>query len=665
MKKLITLIFIVAAFLSNATNYYIKNGGNDAASGLSDALAWGTIAKVNSEWAAGTFAPGDSILFKKGDSWSETITVGEAGTNGNNIIIGSYSGISIAALKEQQTTTNQATNAFKYPDRTYVATQFVASDTYNLSQIEVNLTKVASPTMNINCYLYSDDGTNPTTLLATSSTTLDASTITDAAWHAFTFDQSLEIVSSSTYWIVLKGSAINETNHVSWNSASSGGDFKGDEDGTGAWPTIIAWHGSYKVTGVAAAGIAKPIITAPINTPAITVTAANRGYITVNGLDLRATGSISGMGSLAIYFNYWPDDMGSVPGWVIQNCTFNACIFVSGPDILIKDNVFDGTGNASNTWGAIRIRGTEGDGAIVEGNTISNYADRGVWFYNGAPNVTVRNNTIFDIAVGSDQSGAGVNNDGYVAINPDAKIYGNTIYNCGYGISHENALRCETFNNTIYNSSHGMTIGAYEWFYGTDLNQLIHNNLLYNNEFGFALFHPNTVNFYNNTIYTNLETGTRFAMPIYETNENVYDLRFVNNIIAGNWAANIVTYFADEDSIWGEFDYNYLEFYSTDKVYNISGSDKTLAQTQALGHMTNGFAGDPLLVNPPTDFRLQSSSPAIDAGVDVGLTEDYAGHKVPYSNGLPDIGAYEWGIRYLKINGKLQTINGKLVTITQ
>lgn len=38
-------------------------------------------------------------------------------------------------------------------------------------------------------------------------------------------------------------------------------------------------------------------------------------------------------------------------------------------------------------------------------------------------------------------------------------------------------------------------------------------------------------------------------------------------------------------------------------------------------------------------FRLRAGSPAINAGTDVGLTEDFAGRKI---RGLRDIGAYEY-----------------------
>jgi hypothetical protein len=43
-----------------------------------------------------------------------------------------------------------------------------------------------------------------------------------------------------------------------------------------------------------------------------------------------------------------------------------------------------------------------------------------------------------------------------------------------------------------------------------------------------------------------------------------------------------------------------------------------------------------------SDYRLLSSSPAINAGVDVGLTSDYRGMTVPQGS-APDIGAYEFG----------------------
>jgi len=62
------------------------------------------------------------------------------------------------------------------------------------------------------------------------------------------------------------------------------------------------------------------------------------------------------------------------------------------------------------------------------------------------------------------------------------------------------------------------------------------------------------------------------------------------------------------------------------------------------------ITSNPLFKSNET-FRLRPTSPAIDAGIDVGLTKDYHGHRVP-QNGTPDIGACEVGNYVLFYNGK-------------
>ncbi|MFA6336135.1 MAG: right-handed parallel beta-helix repeat-containing protein, partial [Bacteroidales bacterium] len=67
--------------------YYVKNGGNDALDGLTDATAWATVAKVNGF----SFTADDSVLFKKGDIWREYISfVPPAGTASGRIVYSSY-----------------------------------------------------------------------------------------------------------------------------------------------------------------------------------------------------------------------------------------------------------------------------------------------------------------------------------------------------------------------------------------------------------------------------------------------------------------------------------------------------------------------------------------------------------------------------------------------
>lgn len=163
------------------------------------------------------------------------------------------------------------------------------------------------------------------------------------------------------------------------------------------------------------------------------------------------------------------------------------------------------------------------------------------------------------------------------------------------------------------------------------------NNLIYNNgSYGIYIrsanetADPNEMNYIeNNTIYGNTGYG------IYLRNNNAGDMGYPyffvtvkNNIVFGNTTAQLYLY------------------NSTDE--NLTASNNAPGATSAYGGIWSTYKGtgnvetDPLMVSPVTgNFKLQSSSPAIDAGVDVGITSDYLGTVVP-QNTTPDIGAYEY-----------------------
>jgi hypothetical protein len=86
----------------------------------------------------------------------------------------------------------------------------------------------------------------------------------------------------------------------------------------------------------------------------------------------------------------------------------------------------------------------------------------------------------------------------------------------------------------------------------------------------------------------------------------------------------------------GLFDMDY------DCIYNADGrlfEGRSWAQWQALGIDTHSINADPSLVST-SDLRLNSDSPALNTGIDVGLTADVVGNPVP-SGSTTDIGAYE------------------------
>jgi hypothetical protein len=72
---------------AGATTYYVSSSiGSDSNAGTSSSAAWQTIAHVNGR----SFVPGDSILFRRGDVWNESLVTPSSGTSGNPIVFDAY-----------------------------------------------------------------------------------------------------------------------------------------------------------------------------------------------------------------------------------------------------------------------------------------------------------------------------------------------------------------------------------------------------------------------------------------------------------------------------------------------------------------------------------------------------------------------------------------------
>jgi len=81
------LLLAVFGVKVEATTYYVSSStGSDSASGTSAATAWQTVAHVNGQ----TFLPGDSILFKRGDIWNESLVPPSSGSAGNPITFDAF-----------------------------------------------------------------------------------------------------------------------------------------------------------------------------------------------------------------------------------------------------------------------------------------------------------------------------------------------------------------------------------------------------------------------------------------------------------------------------------------------------------------------------------------------------------------------------------------------
>ena len=81
-------MLMISSPMASAKTYHVDSvNGNDSNDGTSPSTAWKSIAKVN----ASKFAPGDSILFRRGDTWREMLSLSTSGAQGTPIVIDSYS----------------------------------------------------------------------------------------------------------------------------------------------------------------------------------------------------------------------------------------------------------------------------------------------------------------------------------------------------------------------------------------------------------------------------------------------------------------------------------------------------------------------------------------------------------------------------------------------
>jgi len=168
-------------------------------------------------------------------------------------------------------------------------------------------------------------------------------------------------------------------------------------------------------------------------------------------------------------------------------------------------------------------------------------------------------------------------------------VYGQGVQ-MGTGGGDNNIIR----NSKLHNIPQGQAIGI--TYAGQNL---IYNNLIYNNSTGIYVFSSNNQRVYNNTIYGNSEGG----------------ISLVNGTSSSTITNNI--------------------------VYN----NGTNINNQGSNTLSNNLTITPLFANASgNDFHLTSASPAINQGADLSgtFTTDLEGNHRPVGPAW-DIGAYEFG----------------------
>jgi hypothetical protein len=233
----------------------------------------------------------------------------------------------------------------------------------------------------------------------------------------------------------------------------------------------------------------------------------------------------------------------------------------------------------------------------------------------------------------------------YLTPNPagsNINVSGNTAYGCTKGAGLKGCGGpCKIFQNNVYGNQYGIMLSGP--LAGT-ASIYVYDNLVHSNvDIGIVEWVDTnlvmSLYVYNNTVYNN-NTDASGAGQIH-VDDNLAAVTIENNIIYNSSGGYAINFQAAQTGTVA-IDYN-LEY--SPSAFQWNATPQTLAQWKALGFDTHGVNANPLFANGSgsyslaSDFKLLPGSPAIRAGVNVGIKTDYAGNPVP---SVPDIGAYEY-----------------------
>jgi parallel beta-helix repeat protein len=357
-------------------------------------------------------------------------------------------------------------------------------------------------------------------------------------------------------------------------------------------------------------------------------------------------------GTAGKYITYKAYDNANRPVFQLTASSWQG-IYVQGAKYIIidgiivrgnNDNVDPATAaanqNASTKGTGISVAPKYGDASIksdhviIRNCNISKCGASGISIYN-SDYITVDTNIVSNCAWYSADQTSGINI--FQLFNSDTttgtKNYvrrntcfnnKNLVPNNNGNITDGNGIIFDDLRNTQLGSANGQYTGK----------SYVANNVCYNNgSKGFHAYLSDKITVINNTCYKNCTTP--------EIRNNIYDseysaaesgnMSFINNIA-----------FPDTDVPPIK-----VEFYTQNNPLNVNNViNKNLwyvtgGALPANPAGTNALSGDPKFVNAATNnFRLQSTSPAINAGVTSGApTIDRLGNT---RTGGIDIGAYEY-----------------------
>jgi parallel beta-helix repeat protein len=506
---------------ANAATYYVANAGNDACNGTSPTIgtsgncAWQTIAKVNSS----SFSPGDSILFNKGDTWREQLTIPSSGTSGNpitfdaygtgakplisgaDIVTGwtNYSGniyvanVSPANIPSQLYVDGQFYDIAHYPNSGYLTATVNSSDTTSIVDANLGLTQsqIVGATVVDKAVTWN----------LTSNIALSYSPVTGTiGLNGNVYNGSIRMGTGWGFYLQNMLWMLNSPGE--WFYDASAGKLylwtaNSDDPGNHTVEVSSRSYGIYD-SGKNYITIQNLAI-ANANQDDVSVLYANN--VGLNNL------SLSG-GQMGIYADDWAGS--TVQNNSVQNALSDGMTFNYLTNATISNNSINNAGNVgASPKGAglgIAVGGVSSHVSII-GNTVTNSGYNGITYL--GDQILVQNNSVDKSCLVLDDCG-GIYTSNASHAGWTSTISGNTITNSMGNSSGENASFTLAKGIYLDNLSHGYTVK---------------NNSITNADFGIMIH-----NGYNNTVTGNTVDKAR-----------VFGLFLGEDLSAGTMHDNIIT----------------------------------------------------------------------------------------------------------------------------
>lgn len=628
LRALLACLLSLAALPAWATNYYVKNGGSDANTGLSDAQAWAhhpwmEDATGVADAAATTLTDGDTVFMARGSSWVYT------------------SGLSVAAMVVQSSGTAD-----------YITTAAYGTGAKPLIHVNYDTTKrvVYGRTSTTVGYLKFDGlefRRESAVYSGTSGNVMEFGTNVAADGIV---PHHIRVVNCAFSTFPINGLQIFKGHHL----------YIGDETRL-TQATATSFDNEFGPFGYAAIYIlgASGEATDEINVYGNYVHdghADGAGGASFNqyGVNVSNSASLGSPRNIYVRYNY----LKNLPSW--------ECFDTHGASEIYFE--YNRAVNCSMHFSLATLAAPY-NGAV--GPVYARFNDA----YNEPTFVPTHGAGYMVFNIGSD-SGYGAafdvsyNRTGFTAARTtgtaikfltlqglftSADVVGNTFDNASGAVGIYQANSNMGPVAISRNRLSAVTIGV-QIAFSAVLTQpfVIENNVIEATTSGAVRVSGATIGFdlsiLNNTAYMNCgatacsaffsnspEAGTGHA-PQIKNNVVVFDNQTTDDLYA-EWyytpgAGVEAPVFANNIYFNGKGTAGSLKFV-------IGGTGYTTANWVA-GVEATALEANPLLVGPSSrNFRLTKGSPAIDSGADVGLTVDAAGRVIPY-NVTPDRGAYEW-----------------------